>query len=115
MTGMSTASPESASMKDLDALLENADGVARRDLPDQVRWRGEPAHPSLSLHIDLSVQKYMPTFIFLLLHRAQASCERLSRRGSAGDAGSPLSFFLRLRAGPEDVGVGGGIISCCPG
>lgn len=36
--------------------------------------------------------------IFLLLHRAHASCERLKRRGSAGcEASSPFSFpFLRF-------------------
>ena len=53
------------------------------------------------------------TFIFLLLQRAHASCERLRRRGSAGDDGSPFSFFLRFRDGGTGVGVaGGGIISC---
>ena len=52
--------------------------------------------------------------IFLLLQRAQASCERLSRRGSAGCAGSsPFSAtFLRLRDAAGDGPGGGGPCGC---
>jgi hypothetical protein len=42
------------------------------------------------------------TLIFLLLQRAQASCERRSLRGSAGEDSSPPGLdFLRLRTDPS--------------
>ncbi len=52
--------------------------------------------------------------IFLLLHRAHASCERRRRRGSAGCGGSSpfwSTFLLFLDA---DCGPGGGGCCCCP-
>ncbi len=64
---------------------EIADGVDRRDLP---RRASGPWVEELRLMV--------PTFIFLLLQRAQASCERRRRRGSAGVDGSPFSAFLRF-------------------
>lgn len=51
--------------------------------------------------------------IFLLLHRAHASCERRKRRGSAGCGGSSpfwSTFLLFLDA---DCGTGGGGCCCC--
>ena len=44
---------------------------------------------------------YPRTLIFLLLHRAHASCDRRSRRGSAG----PSSSFLRRRLLPPTLAL----------